>query len=535
MPPAESLARLVALARRRLWAWRFLGEISLGLGIGATGAAAVWGVSRVVVFPWADGTAVAIIAVSILAALGWWAAHRPSSEEAALWADHRLGGEDRLATAWELSQLPWSSAAATRQGGAAGQWASAADPRDLRQEYLSGRMPRMLGIVLTAVLSAAVLAAAPSVTDQALAESRVVREVVDREVEAIETMASESPEELARRLTELADQLGEAQTLEEALTELSTARLELEERLGPNRLAENTALQGLAARLSRLPGAQGEDPASQLEDLASSLGALSSAQRQAIAQELADRATDFAGINDELAAALEEAASALAEEGLDPAAVADAVGQAAAQLSSAQQAAEAASFRAAAAARLDEAEARLRNARQGEGRPGSGEGQGSGQGQGDGSGQGQGQGQGEGSGQGQGQGQGQGSGQGQGQGSGQGAGAGGGGQTGASGVGAGTVSGVGDNDPARDPLYSSSIFEPPAAGLGEEVHVPMDGTEPGEVVGSSRAPSVANAPLVPYTERFAEYRSAALESLQRQPLPSYLTEVVQSYFTELEP
>ena len=63
----------------------------------------------------------------------------------------------------------------------------------------------------------------------------------------------------------------------------------------------------------------------------------------------------------------------------------------------------------------------------------------------------------------------------------------------------------------------------------------MDGTDPGEVVGSAVAPSVANAPLVPYTERFSEYRSAALESLQRRPLPSHLTEVVQSYFTELEP
>ncbi len=97
------------------------------------------------------------------------------------------------------------------------------------------------------------------------------------------------------------------------------------------------------------------------------------------------------------------------------------------------------------------------------------------------------------------------------------------------------MSGVGDDDAALAPHYSSSIFEPPAGGLGEEVHVPIEGSDPGEVVGSAAGPSVANAPLVSYTERFAEYRTTALESLQRRPLPSHLTEVVQNYFTELEP
>ena len=98
------------------------------------------------------------------------------------------------------------------------------------------------------------------------------------------------------------------------------------------------------------------------------------------------------------------------------------------------------------------------------------------------------------------------------------------------------MSGVGDDDPAQDPVSSSSsIFEPPPEGLGEEVHVPIGGTEAGDVAGSGVAPSVSNAALVPYVDRLAEYSSAALESLQRRPLPSHLTEVVQTYFTELEP
>ena len=514
MPPPEPLVRLVALARRRLWASRLVGEVTLGLGVGAAGAAAVWGVSRVVVFPWADGVALTLVAVAVISVLGWWVAHRPSSAQAALWTDHRLGGEDRLSTAWELSRLPALGEAGIRQMAAAGSWAAAADPRGLRGEYPSGRV---LGMALAAVVSAVLLAVSPSLTDRALAESRMVREVVDREVEAIETLASRGSEELSQPLTELAERLGEIQTLEEALSELTSARLELEEQLGPNRLAENTALTGLTSRLSRLPVGQGDDPAARLADLASSLSSLTAGQRQAVAQELADRASDFAGINDELGSALEAAASALSDENLDPGLASEALERAAEQISSAQMRAAEASSQAEAAAQLAGAEERLRRSQGGESRSESGEGAGSGQDQG--------------------QGQDQGSGQGQGQGQGEGAasGGGGGGQTGTSGVGRGSVSGVGDDDAALAPRYSSSIFEPPAGGLGEEVHVPIEGSDPGEVVGSSAGPSVANAPLVSYTERFAEYRTTALESIQRRPLPSHLTKVVQNYFTELEP
>ncbi|MDE0231942.1 MAG: hypothetical protein OXN93_06635 [bacterium] len=519
MPPPESLVRLVALARRRLWVSRLVGEVVLGLGIGASGAAAVWGISRVVVAPWADGVALTMVAVAVAAVLGWWVVSPPSAAQAALWADHRLGGEDRLSTAWELAGRPRLAEAEVRQVKAAGHWAAGADRKGLRGRYPSAWM---LVLVLLAVVSAGMMAVSPSVTDQALAESRRIREVVDREVESIETLAEQSPEDLSEKLSELADRLSETETLEEALSELSVARLELEERLGPNRLAENTALAGLASRLSRLPVGEGEDPAARLEDLASSLGSLTEDQLAALARELADRASDFAGIDDELARALEEAASALAAEGLDPALASGALQRAAQQVSAAQARAAAASSQAAAAAQLADAEERLRNAREGEGQSGSGEGEGSGQGEGQGSEGGQG-GPAEGR-------------PGSGAGQGEIMGGGGGGQPDPSGAGGGEIAGVGDDDPAQEPASSSaSIFEPPPEGLGDEVHVPIDGTESGDVAGSSVAPSVANQALVPYVDLLAEYRSAALESLQRRPLPSHLTEVVQTYFTELEP
>lgn len=523
MYPPEPLVGLVASARRRLWFTRLIGELALGVGVGASGAAAVWGVSRVLVFPWADLVATGLLFGALVAVLSWWVFHRPTSAQAALWADHRLGGDDRLSTAWELSRTSRPGTAELWQMAEAGRWAAEADSRSL-----GGDLPpkRMLVLVVLAVAAALVLAVAPSVTDKALADSREVKEAVEREKALVENLASQAPEELAEELRELSDRLDEVDTLEEALSELSSSRLALEERLGPNRLAESTALTGLASRLSQNPVGRGDDPASQLSDLASSLEGMSAAQRQAVADELAARSADFAGSNDGLSAALAEAASALAGDGsFDIGQAAAALQQAAGQISSAQKQASRAAAAAATAAQLAEAEARLRTAQQG----GVGSGQ-SGSGEGEGSGSGQGQGQGAGSGQGQGSGSGEGEGSGQGSGGGQG-----GGQTNRSGMGQGSVSGVGDNDPATAPRYSSSVFEPPAGGLGEEVRVPIGATGPGEVAGSSTAPSVANAPLISYTERLAEYRSEALASLERRSLPSHLTEVVHSYFTELEP
>jgi hypothetical protein len=46
---------------------------------------------------------------------------------------------------------------------------------------------------------------------------------------------------------------------------------------------------------------------------------------------------------------------------------------------------------------------------------------------------------------------------------------------------------------------------------------------------------IRNVPLAPYTERFAEYQSAALEALDRLTVPPALRDLVRTYFTELEP
>ena len=524
MEPPEPLAGMVSSARRRLWGSRLVGDLTVWLGAGASVAAALWGLSRVVVAPWSDQGAVVVLAVAAVGGVGWWAAHRPTSAQAALWADQRLGGDDRLATAWELSATSASGPAARRQIAEAGRWAKETDRNRMGGDYPSAKV---VILAATAAVAALALAAAPSLTDRARAEQQEVRQAVDREAEVVESLATRGPEALAERLGKLAESLAETRTLEEAIAALSSARLDLEERRAPNRPAENTALEGLATRLAQHPVGRGDDPASQLTDLASTMGGLSVAEREAVAGELAERAADFAGINDELAAALAEAAGALAGDGFDPGQAVEALGRAASEVSSAGLRAAAANAAAEAAAALSAAEGRLRDA------VGQGSGRGTAAGEGRGAGQGRGSGQGDGSGQaGSGsQGQGAGSG-GQGQG---GAGAGGGTQAPGSGQGAGSVAGVGDNDPAEAPRYSSTVFEPPEEGLDEEIRVAIAGDNPGVVAGSAVGPSVANQALIPYTERLAEYRSAAFQSLERRPLPSHLTEVVQSYFTELEP
>jgi len=46
---------------------------------------------------------------------------------------------------------------------------------------------------------------------------------------------------------------------------------------------------------------------------------------------------------------------------------------------------------------------------------------------------------------------------------------------------------------------------------------------------------VQNLPLVPYTDRFAEYQDEALRSLDSLVVPPSVRDVVRDYFTNLQP
>jgi hypothetical protein len=166
-------------------------------------------------------------------------------------------------------------------------------------------------------------------------------------------------------------------------------------------------------------------------------------------------------------------------------------------------------------------------------------------GSGAGTGSGRGAGEGEGSGSGEGSGQGSGSGSGSGTGSGSGSGSGGGG--GGSGTGADNPNpvdggiggpntlrpGTGDDDVVRAP-ERSNVLDPVGFERGDEHRIDFDTLDPtGDVRGRTQGEGVENLPLVPYTDRFAEYQRQALGALDRMAIAGSLQDIVRDYFTEL--
>ncbi len=83
----------------------------------------------------------------------------------------------------------------------------------------------------------------------------------------------------------------------------------------------------------------------------------------------------------------------------------------------------------------------------------------------------------------------------------------------------------------------SSVFDPIGEALGGRERVDLAGSdEQGEVRGRTDGRGgVENLPLVPYSDRFSEYRDTALESLDGLLIPASVRDVVRDYFTQLQP
>jgi hypothetical protein len=96
--------------------------------------------------------------------------------------------------------------------------------------------------------------------------------------------------------------------------------------------------------------------------------------------------------------------------------------------------------------------------------------------------------------------------------------------------------GSGDEDPNQAP-GRSSVFDPIDSALGDREKVDLSGSDDqGEVRGlTDGRGGVENLPLTPYTDRFAEYRDTALESLDTLIVPTSVRDVVRDYFTQLQP
>jgi hypothetical protein len=104
---------------------------------------------------------------------------------------------------------------------------------------------------------------------------------------------------------------------------------------------------------------------------------------------------------------------------------------------------------------------------------------------------------------------------------------------GGTGTGNGVFPGQGDNDVVREP-ERGEVLDPAGFQRGAQERVDFSTSDPtGEVQGRTTGDGLRNVPLVPYTERIAEYRNQALDALDRMSVPGSLQDIVRDYFTEL--
>lgn len=312
MPP-EPLQRIIRLGKRHLRVTQMLQRIVVAVGVAAAAGALLLGIARYVVLPWAEPVVFAAIATAIAAMLLYTLWRPPSDARAALVIDQRLGGKDRVSTALELSRLETRSALADSQIAHSAAWA---DGRST--EELGPVTPRRQLILLAALALGAVfvLAIPASPADAEQERREAIAATVDDEATALEELAQQvQDEDLAEQLRRAAEELRQADSLDEAIQQLGDVRQQLAAQADPEALPLKTALAGLEAKLAQNPLAEGGDAKSQLENLAAELENATQAERAAAAQRLSDLADELGGAAPELADALDDASAAISANG----------------------------------------------------------------------------------------------------------------------------------------------------------------------------------------------------------------------------
>lgn len=395
---------------------------------------------------------------------------------------------------------------------------------------------------LVLLLALTLLAAAvwlPNPQAQILQQQRALEESIAEQEEAIEELVQEieaNPqlsEEQQEALTEpLRSALEELQsqelTQEEAVAVLSEAEAELRDLQASN---SNEALQrelgAASAPLSQTSASQSLGQAMQsgnlaqagqaANDLADDLPQLTPEEQAALSEALQQSAAALAHVDGEISQSLSEAAQALQEGNIE--AAQEALRDAAGELQERAQEQAAAQQAAAAAGQLSQG--RQEVAQGGSGSE-SGEGQaGSGEGQGPESQDGSGQGQGQGSGSGQGQGEGAGS---------------------ATGSGANGGVGGGPGGIGGETGHAEEVFVPDFGDLsgqpGEDVELPAECIANPAACGGllDERPTAFGdeESRVPYNEVFADYRDAAYQALDSEPIPLGMKGYIRDYFSSLE-
>lgn len=406
-----------------------------------------------------------------------------------------------------------------------------ADGRSLSRLGLAAALALVIGLLPP-------LGSTPAMSSDLSAALEEEAERIEQIAEAVEETDVETSEDIVSELESLAQELRDAESLDQALQSLEEAESRLGSQVDPDFLSQKTAVQGLARDLALRPLTEDAplDASSQLQELANSLDSLSEPEQAALSDRLSDLAESQASGNAELSSRLSEASRALEEDNLE--ATATALEQAGIDHQSGLDDARGQQALSETRRALDGARSRLsgdgtgQQGQEGEGQEGEGR---------DGEGQ---EGERQGNGQGQGDGQGQGQGEGQGQGAGQGANpAGGGGEItdvapgegGASGQGQQGNVGAGDNQDHGTDVDAANVFSPIEEGtLSDLLQVDIEGgSGEGDVVGQAETPTASGESVVPYAQVLPEYLNQAADTLGELQLPPSMRGIVQSYFDRL--
>lgn len=481
--------------------------------------------------PWEGAMEVSLagLAVFALALLVGAASLQVTRWDAARAAERGLGARDIFTTALEFEEEEDEvhRLIQTRADQVASQAEPAAavplrtQPERLRRAALAVGIAVLVGLLPP-------LGDSTALSSDTAAALEAEAEALERLAEAIDQTDVDNADEIASELERLAEQLRQAQSLEEALEALDDTQRRLDAKVDPQLLAKKAAVQGLARDLTLRPlTGSGTSPASQFETLAGDLSGLSEPELRALADRLADLAASQAAGNPELSDLLSRAAADIAAG--DLASAAQSLRNAANSQRAAVEAARAQQALTETQRALDGVESRL-----------SGEGGGGGEGEGDSDsgspnpGAGQGGQQGEGAGQG---------GQPGGQGTGGQAQGGGGGKISGVAPGSGDASGQGGQGSVGAPtgqefgteVETASVYDPVDLGsVSDILQVGIEGGDAqGDVVGRADTATQQGESLVPYAQVLPEYLNEAADALDSMRLPPSMRDVVQSYFARL--
>ncbi len=488
--------------------------------------------------PFLDNTQVGYAAlilgtVGLVGVLSGLLVQRATLLEQARFADRQFALQERMSTAVEIfeGRLSAPLPIAHQQLDDALQATHRVDAKAALPLVIVWRDWLML-LVAAALLVTAVLI--PNPQENALKQSRAVRQSIEEQVQALEALeqeilnnpdlTEEQREELLEPVQNALESLDPGSTSQEqAVATLSETEAEL------RALGEQFSTDGLQQRLQEAGQPLSDNPNTQslgqtmqngqlaqagsaLAQLADSLPTLSAEEQAELAQDLAETAQAMQDVDAELAQQLAEAAQAL--QNGDTAAAQQALQQAAGTMQQRAQEAAAAQQAQSAAGQLQQGRQAVAQAGQ-QGQAGQVGQQGQ-QGQ---------QGQ---SGQGQGQGQGQGDGSGQGQ---------------AGGQGSGSEQGTGTGGPGPGGGHAENVFVPDLVDLSGEVGVDVE--LPAECIANpaqcggllSETPTefTNEGSTVPYNQVFGDYRDAAYEALSDDYIPLGLKGFIRDYFSSLEP